>query len=254
MSKIDVECELARCIRKIGGVVLEDELGPSPSFANADYLFRNHNVVAELKCMERDTRSEGAFLKKLSGMYWTWVRDGVIPPPPPGIGERFRINSAELPIECAKQILEVLKTRLQRLVKKANKQIEETKDELNLPNATGLLVLVNDGDMIFEFDSILHLLCRILKKRFRHINTVLFFTANHPVLGPNMPCPTQIWTDLVIDDGDEKRAAIPRDLLDKLKVGWFNHLADIVGGPTLALDKTGEDLDQIAEYRFTDGQ
>ncbi|MFN3165773.1 MAG: hypothetical protein ACE37H_01780 [Phycisphaeraceae bacterium] len=251
MLRIDVENEFASCVRKVGGVILVDELGPSPSFANADYLFREHDVVAELKCMERDTRTEGPFLEKITQMQWSWVQSGLIPPPPPGSKGRLRVNSSNLPIECTKQILELLKNRLQRLVKKANKQIEQTKSALDLPDAKGLLVLANDGDMIFEFEGILHLLDRILKRRFHHINTVLYFTANYPVSGPNLPFPAQIWTDLVIDDGGVERPGVARPILDKLGKGWFNHIADIVGGPTLTVNRSGETPDRVAAYRFT---
>ncbi len=83
MFQIDLENELAHCVRKIGGVVLIDEIGPSPVYANADYLFREYEVVAELKCMERDTRTEGPFLDKVTEMHEAWVRKGLSNPSQP---------------------------------------------------------------------------------------------------------------------------------------------------------------------------
>ena len=49
MQRIDIEREFSVAVRKIGGAVLADGLGPSPTFLNADYAFRAEKVVGELK-------------------------------------------------------------------------------------------------------------------------------------------------------------------------------------------------------------
>ena len=47
-STIDVEATFSAFVRLYGGEVLEDTLGSSPDFSNADYLFRGPRVVVEL--------------------------------------------------------------------------------------------------------------------------------------------------------------------------------------------------------------
>jgi len=248
---VDIRKEMAACVREIGGVVLEDELGQSPSFANADYLFRAHDTVAELKCMEKDTRSEQRFVEQVTAMHRRWVRNGIVRQPPVGNAGRVVVNSSDIPKQCSMEIMELLRTRIQRLVKKANQQIGKTKAALELDNAKGLLLLANDGDMMFELEVVLHLLDRIFKAGgYSNVNTVVYFTVNHSVESSVLPMPAQVWTDLVIDDGGGERESVSRNVLDQIKDGWFKHISAFSEAKLFVFDRSDESPDKISGYRF----
>lgn len=251
LPHIDVEIEMSACVRKIGGVVLADELGPSPDFLNADYLFRDENTVAELKCMDKDKQSDGKFVAKILELRNDWVRRGLVPPPLPGKEGEVHLNSAAMPEECLLQVLDEMKKRLRRLVEKANKQIRQTQNRL-APQAKGLMLLANDGDNIFEVDVVLYLLNRLFQTgRYRGINTVVYFAANRPGSAPDLPLPALHWVTTVISEkGSVQRDEVPPALLTRLKNGWFDHFGTLRGGRPLEFNRSGAGPDEISKFRF----
>lgn len=56
--RIDVEQQLSQCVQAIGDRLVPDLVGLSPSFDNADYLFDEFDVVAELKILAVDQMHE----------------------------------------------------------------------------------------------------------------------------------------------------------------------------------------------------
>ena len=65
-QQIDVEKAFADFVRGFGGEVVEDIVGASPDFRNADYLFRSNRVVAELKRVVEDKSEDDKASKKFS--------------------------------------------------------------------------------------------------------------------------------------------------------------------------------------------
>jgi hypothetical protein len=250
IPRIDIEREFANCVRKIGGEVLVDRFGPSPVFENADYAFPQDGVIAELKCLERDTRTEPTFKQRVSALHMQWIREGKVPPLPYG-GGTWRVNTRNLPRECAVQIENILTKRLQRVVEKANSQIKRTKEVLGLPDAKGLLLLANDGDMIFELGGVLHSLHRVLHGKFRQISSIVYFTVNHTVTGPGIHTPARIWLPLTINDAPEPdRPSVSQEFLQKVMAGWFNREATILGMPVIAFQRGDDPPEVIERIRF----
>lgn len=250
---IDIDIEFAACVRKVGGEVLADRFGPSPAFENADYAFLEDGVVAELKRLERDTRSEPTFLARVSQLHQQWVREGKVSPP--ALPGRQRVSTKDIPRECAQEIENILVSRVRRVVEKANKQIKRTKEVLRTPNAKGLLLLANDGDIIFELDGVLHSLDRVLRGKYRHINSVIYFTANQSVQGPGIPQPAKIWIAPLINDRPAiDRSPVEDAFLEKIKTGWFNHCATITGFPVLAFERRDDSPETIEKFRFVQEQ
>lgn len=246
---IDIEKEFAGCVRKIGGEVLADRFGPSPPFANADYGFLSDGVVVELKCLERDTRSEPTFKDRVNALHRQWEFEGKIARP--SQAGTYRVHTKDLPPECGEQVRNILVNRLRAVVKKANQQIRETKQELAIPEAKGLLLLVNDDDKIFSVDGILYCLNRILNRNYSSINGVVLLTVNQAVAGPATPAQARIWMQLVIsDDPEPDRPPVTNDFLTKLREGWFNHEATISGFPVIAFDRSNEPPDLVSQYRY----
>jgi len=246
IHRIDIDREFATCVRKIGGEVLADRFGPNPVFENADYAFAQDGVIAELKRLECDTRTKPTFKQRVSALHAQWIREGKVPPLPYG-----SFSTKNLPRECAVQIENILTERLRRVVEKANSQIKQTKEVLRLPDAKGLLLLANDGDMIFELDGVLHFLHRVLHGKYRQINQVVYFTVNYTVTGPRIPTPARIWMPLVINDAPEPdRPSIDKVFMDKLMAGWFNRQATILGMPVIVFQRGDDPPEVIEQIRF----
>jgi hypothetical protein len=109
--RIDVEKEFAKCVRAIGGRVLDDELRGPRSPTNADYWFPEFNVVAEIKRLADNLMTSKDFQKKVAGRYAAWVRKGLVPPPIRG--EKLAIEFGKIPEACATEIADLLKRKLE---------------------------------------------------------------------------------------------------------------------------------------------
>lgn len=239
--RIDVEKELAACVRGSGGVVLADELPDNPTFPNADYWFPKDNVVAELKCLSEDPIDED-FKKRNSRLYTSWVAKGWVPALPAG---RTTINSRDLPIQCYRELTEPIKKAFAAsTIKKAGKQLKETKKYLNAPHAKGLLILVNDGNTLFTPEMTAHLLARILKGGHSSINSVIYFSVNESIIGPGLDEPSRFWAEFVVPD----RVPIANTFHEAIRTAWMAHLSSVVPGPVA--ERLGPENVAISEMRF----
>jgi hypothetical protein len=222
--EIDVEKEFAKCVRDIGGIVLEDQL-KNPSFSNADYWFPKYRVVSELKRLSEDLSEKEDFKQDISELYQTWVREKLVPLAPSKV---FRINTKNIPDVCTYQFLELIKKRIESsTIKKANRQIKETKDFLNAKDAKGLLLLLNDGNLAMKPDLMMHLLRRILNKQCTSISSVIYFSVNPTASAPGVNKPVLFWIDALLPG----REAVDTDLRETLKNSWFDHHSKLVPGP-----------------------
>jgi hypothetical protein len=246
--KINIEQEFPAAVRAVGGEVVEDLVpAGARTFDNADYLFRRFGVVAELKCLDKNVVADLDFLAKLGRLYRKLMDEGR----PPVIFGRGRVSLEQISRFDERAVLELLepyKQRLGRVVKKANKQIEETAAYFGIQNPKGMLVLANDGERGYEFDLVCHLLFRLFKNCYSKIKTVLYFTANLSVNVPGFHPAAQVWAPLEIPN----RPMVDQELLKVLMEAWMNHTATLTGGPVMAREVTaGDEIDAFG-IRFTD--
>lgn len=235
-ARIEAANELAKCVTSIDGIVL-DEFLKAPTFRNADYWFKSENVVAELKQLEADWFSQDTFQTKLSTLYAGWIKQGTVPRPS---SYPVQIELQNLPVYCAREVLDPLKRKLEvTTVKEANKQIRETKKNLNIPSAKGLLILVNEGNRALRPEVMGHLLRRILKAAHSNIHSVIYFSANELVSIPSVSMPSYFWIDWVF----QSREPVARELLTKLQDAWMRHYSTLIPDPLYVLDgKSSTDL------------
>lgn len=248
-QRVDIEKEFPVAIRAAGGEVVSDLLPTkTPPFENADYLFRGVGVVAELKCLDNDTVGDAGFLTKLSSLYRELMQQGRAPLVT-GRGRVSLEQIAKIDERAALEFLEPYKQRLARVVKKANKQIEETSSYFGIQNPKGLLLLANDGEKSFEFDLILHLLGRLFKNCYRSINTVLYFTVNLSARVPGFHPAASLWAPLEVAD----RPRVDERLIANLTHAWMNHISTLTGGPVLTKRVASDDEIDVAQVRNTHG-
>jgi hypothetical protein len=240
---IDSETILDGCVAASGGVRISSIVGPNPSFANADYLFEADNVVAELKSLQKDFLSDAATDEKMHALYNQWVRTGKVNS---GYG-RAEIRTDQLSVECARQLTGVFRAPFETgILKKANRQIRETKKHFNRSDALGLLFLANDGNSALDPEMTIYILHHALKTKFSQIDHVIYFSANFTIRLPGRA------QDLLpfISVRLEKRREIDRDLFERLFRNWSQVIDQALGCRMPMIDVGSVDRSDITQSRF----
>ncbi|ELV8657353.1 TPA: hypothetical protein RQJ75_004430 [Vibrio vulnificus] len=172
---IDVEEELTLCVQAIGGRHVSDLVGHSPKFQNADYIFPEQKVVAELKSLDEDKILDERNIKKASELYLKDLNNNKAPVVVFGT---VQLTTAGFSEELVEGIKKLYKDPIQRLVKKANKQIRETKSELEVSNYKGLMLIANNNHSALDPDHANQILEEIFRKPdYSSINSVVYFSA-----------------------------------------------------------------------------
>lgn len=222
-QQVNVERAFTAFVRSYGGEIVEDLVGSSPDFSNADYLFRANNVVVELKRLVEDKSEDENIQRKIQQKFDRWMDDGTIGP----IYGRVRVESKKLPENCQRELMDIYKPPIQRRIIKANKQIKATLNHFRIQNGKGLLFVVNDGNYALEADAVLYLINRILGKSFQQINSVVYCTVNMFASSPVTLKPTLFWANA-------SRSCVPcveEEFVMNLFRGWSAYLAQIRGEP-----------------------
>lgn len=222
----DFEGHFQDFVRGFGGVVL-----PETDTESADFLFSQDNVVSELKTLEEEARLEHT--RKLQALADGWMKRGLLI----GFG-RFQISLQQLHPICQREWLHILQPPVERVVRKANRQIRATKQSLNLPTAKGLLLIANDGNLLHTSPiDYMNLVARALQKKtptgdlqFPHIHGVVYFSYRIGSRDEGMP----FW---VSGDIERNGDAQMRALQEKLRHGWFSYLASKTGLPVSEIIK-----------------
>jgi hypothetical protein len=219
---INVDVAMEQFVRAFGGTVISDLVGSSPNFDNADYYFSFGNgVVVELKRIVVDQSHDLALKAKLNEKYLRWMEQGIVPP----LYGRRLIESRTLPESCQREIMALLSLPINERFKKANKQIRETKVALNFGSASGLVLLVNDGNYILNLDMALHLIRRALGNHYRSINSVVYLTANLYAESPATSFPTLVW----VHGTRPGMTSVDLAFVNRFFEGWRSYHARLTG-------------------------
>ncbi len=127
----------------------------------ADYFLANRTIIAELKALYEDTTSK---MEAILAPY----RE--TPEWPIFFGEQELERVLQhLPDHdrIRATIFRVITRSIEAVVEKANRQIRETKRTFDLPEAGGLLIIVNDAVDILAPDVVMYRIRRALNKRTR---------------------------------------------------------------------------------------
>jgi hypothetical protein len=231
---VDVPKELDVCVKAVGGTLLDDMHGSNDP-TKADYWFPEENVIGELKCLSNNYFDDHNFTEWLNNQYREWVRRNLAKP----IVRRAVVNLAQLPPVCAHEVASFLRKRLDGSLSKANSQIKNSRKELRVPSALGLLILVNDGNTALPPGMIQNIVARTLPNKFSSINSIIHFTANMPSSLSRVEKDLFVWC---VWNVQKVRPAVPEVLLDRLRDTWFRHFATIVGEPVPTISGSVDDL------------
>jgi hypothetical protein len=119
---IPVEAMWDEFIQTVNGQKISDLLSKSPSFDNADYLFEAEGIVAELKEVVTEFGSSKAFDNGFNRLMERLISED--PSWRPGL---FGGNE-KYPNWFYPEFVRIFRPPISRILKKANRQIRETKD------------------------------------------------------------------------------------------------------------------------------
>jgi hypothetical protein len=126
ISKVEIDLTFERTIIDMGGQLVSALLPTkSPRHDNADFVFRDLNIICELKVLENDPNESGALDRKAQALFNEWMKQGRIL-----IYGRRRIDSSTLPRDMQWELAKLHSESVKRVLKKANRQIRDTKVEL----------------------------------------------------------------------------------------------------------------------------
>ena len=222
MQPLDPESLMGQAIRAADGQRVTELVGVNPSFDNADYVFPEDNIVAELKSLEKDFLSDPAAGDKMHELYNRWLDEGKDVPFIYGAGV---LRTDQIPVECARELIGIFKNKFESAVlRKANRQIRETKENLNHPDAVGLLLLSNEGNFAFDPAMVAHVLFHSLGSKFSSIEHVIFFSANLRVQTASS-APAPLFASIRLPN---RRQPTP-EFLKRLGSRWFEALSAATG-------------------------
>lgn len=229
-SLFSTEELLTKVVRKIGGSLVSDLLPTNKDLeSNADYVFQQYDVVGELKRLEKDQDDSPEMAAKRNALYQKWIRERR--PGVPIVYGRGILNTRNLPLDCALEMISLYREPIARRIRKANDQIKSTRNLLKLPDALGVLFLAQDGDYSIGPDAVLNLAARCLKgNRFSGIDNVIFLNAM-PARLLNDPLGYMCWVHAFRNSN----RVIPQGLIHSLQDGWRSELEAITGPMGVAL-------------------
>ncbi len=153
-------------------------------FSNADYFLKNREIVAELKCLEQDSMPKfHQFVNELMKtrgkiFYGEMAFDKYIKDFP----DKDKLN---------KKAIKIVTHALKNDIRKANKQIRETKRELSLSNSSsGLLIVINVNNKALTPNLASYALLSLLNTRsflgktnYSSISACIYISEAHPEFG-----------------------------------------------------------------------
>ncbi|KAA3499136.1 hypothetical protein DXM26_22835 [Agrobacterium tumefaciens] len=166
-------------VERFGGERI-DALIERKGVKQADYLFREQKVVAEHKFLETEFGHTPEAEVKVDAIFSRYLPD----------------DEGEYPPELFTELRGVLRAPIQRIIKKANTQIRDTKQELGLVGFEGVLLLVNDNFRSPPPALVMALTSDILSQGFyKSIRAVIYIT-NHFVELPDHPDALLLWAPM----------------------------------------------------------
>ena len=134
------------------------------------------------------------------------------------------------------------KRKFEGRVKKAARQIKETKARLCAPEARGLLILVNEASTFLRPDLAFYFLHHILKGQYSSIDHVIYCSINMLVNTPDVQDGARFWANGVV----EGRREIPDEFVGRLFDAFRQVVDDQTGVPGVPVSLEPSDVDTLA--------
>jgi len=171
-----VEKQFDRFAQQISFSRVSDDVGSSPRFSNADYVDKRRRIVIELKILDTEYFPRGGIIESMNSIIVQ----------PTNINEdgtgQYEFLLPKLNREGKHDSFE---EPLRRVLKKANKQIRETKEYYKYSSENlGFLIIAQLGLQSLSPEVTVNLAHRLLIKEFSSIDGVLVCTPNGSLVDP----------------------------------------------------------------------
>lgn len=176
---------------------------------NADFLFRHDRVVIELKVLETEFLDAPSVVSKIEAAF----------------DRNPNGDPNDLTAPLGRELLKILRAPLQRIIKKANRQIRETKQELGLVGWSGIIVMVNDGFRALAPDLVMRLCSDILAGDSYSSADAFIYQTNHYIEVPGNPYALLLWAPLY----SEKSGQDLVEFVNELGRQWRKYAEDADG-------------------------
>lgn len=183
-------------VQGLGGGELVAPLITRQGVKNADFLFRQARVVAELKVLETEFLDTESIRQKVADAFERY----------PGADPKDQGSPLR------RELLRILRTPLQRIVNKANRQIKETKQELGLVGWRGIIIIVNDGFRGLPPGFVMGLIASILDGKSYSSADGFIYQTNHYVELADNPYAVLLWAPLYDPKADDDLVDFVNDL------------------------------------------
>lgn len=232
-------------VESIGGCRVRSLFDKEPNFNNADYIFEDFNLVAELKCIDKDPEVNSDLCRKRTRIYNSLVDAGKATP----IYGQGVINTEDLDEDAQFNLYGIRKDILERPVNTANKQIRLTKQNVDgHSEALGLLLLANINDIDLDPYVAFYLLNRILKNRYRSIDAVIYLSPNLCMYFPERNVKKHICMCLDIPD---RKNSLSEELYKRIYYAWDLMLRDKYGPKYVGFPTWNVSLEELHEVRLS---
>jgi hypothetical protein len=178
-QKVKVEKVFTDFVKSEGGESLDEKFKGTPNVQlNADYLFNQHNIIAELKCLEVDSLNSNSGQERMFRSISKHLQNGDLSKHQ--IAELLTKN--KLPEPAYRDLCNAVRETIDTAIKKANKQIISTKTLLSKPESRGFLFLVNDGNQVLSPKHMVHIIANLMESKYINssIDGFVYLTVNFP--------------------------------------------------------------------------
>lgn len=172
-NEFDPETYVDGFIDFAGGMRITDILGSNVQTDNADYYFHQDNVIIELKILKTDFLESNKY--KLKAAQNEFLKEAKITP------GMILGTDKTYPQELFDAHFLILRDALQKITKKANKQIRNSKTLLNAPNAKGIAIFLVDGFYSVSPFLTIELLHEPVSRQFSAVDAFIFLTFRRKV-------------------------------------------------------------------------
>ena len=169
----ELENEFDQLFKRINYLRVSDIIGQSPSFSNADYINKDKKIVVELKIVEKDFFEHGGVISKLNAFVTV----------PKKIDENgFGQYEFSLPNKNREGKFDTMEEPLRRILKKANKQLRETKKKLLNDVGMGFVILALNMKTTIDPEKIRELVANLVSQEFLSISGFIICTPGWGLL------------------------------------------------------------------------
>ncbi len=206
-------------VRSFGGLVVHDVVPEPLNFQNADFAFLDQGVIAELKEIETEFSRTAAFRSSFNTLMQRLVTEQ------PEWRPALFGGDGKVPAWFIPELVRLCRPPLSRILKKANRQLRETKIHFGVNSETGVLLLVNDGFSSISPEFVRAQVSELLLHSYSSISCCVYLTVNRYIEFPGDQEPKLLWATAYSDTASDSLVSF----IDDLGRRWFDFLEGKVG-------------------------